>query len=222
MLLTDSSTVLMHTSFSKRRVGGFTLVELLVSLAMIAVLVGLLLPALARPGKSPRIKCVNNLKNIGLAFRIFATDHQDRFPMQVSTNEGGSMEFTDDGVAFRHFLAMSNELSTPKIIVCPADSKRQPALSFSAVRPANVSYFVPLDTPQALLSGDRNLTTNGRPVRPGIVKLTTNILVGWSSEIHNLSGNVALGDGSVQQLTGPRLAAVLSGAGQATNRIAVP
>jgi hypothetical protein len=91
-------------------------------------------------------KCENNLKNIGLAFRFFATDNGDRFPFNVSTNDGGSMEFRRAGIqgydanAFRHFQVMSNELSTPKILICPADAKKHEATNWSELRDQHVSY----------------------------------------------------------------------------------
>jgi hypothetical protein len=115
---------------------------------MAAILSGMLLPALSQAkGKAEEIRCANNMKMIGLSFRTWAIDHNDKFPFNVSTNLGGTLELCAHGPdgfdknAAMHFLVMSNELSTPSILVCPSD-KRPVAMDWAHLGAANVTYQV--------------------------------------------------------------------------------
>ncbi len=196
---------------------GLTLIEVLVIVAVLLVLSAMLLPALAKAkAMSRRIACVNNEKNIGLGLRVFATDNNEHFPWTLGTTNGGSREWiADDTQIWRHWAAVSNELSTPLIALCPADTERwhrtqqaskAPGLAWARItNTEHISYFLSLlatNSPaEAILGGDRNVTTNGIATGRGRLRLGTNSTVGFTADLHDSAGNVLLGDGSVQQTT---------------------
>jgi len=117
----------------KQNKKAFTLIELLVVIAIIAILAAMLLPALAAAKKKAnKIACVNNLKQVGLAYRVWEGDNNNLYPMAVSSVSGGAKEWVYSGTMAANpptklnpamvFMTMSNELSTPKVCYCPSDS----------------------------------------------------------------------------------------------------
>jgi len=212
----------MKPPLSHQRNRALTLTEVLVVIFVIVFVVALLLPALAAAKrKHARIGCVNNLKQIGIAFRLWEGDNNDKYPMSVSVTNGGAMELIATGNVAACFQVMSNELSTPKILLCPEDTHRAYATNFSTgFSGANISYFVSPDAvetyPQMILNGDDNLLVDGKPVQPGILNLRTGTTIAWTKDRHHGVGNIGMADGSAMQVTGDGLN---SAVGSCTNGV---
>jgi prepilin-type N-terminal cleavage/methylation domain-containing protein/prepilin-type processing-associated H-X9-DG protein len=191
---------------------GFTLIELLVVIAIIAILAALLLPALARSkAKAKSAACVSQQRQIGVGFRMWADDNENRFPWMLTTEEGGTQELASE--AHLQFLALSNEIKTPKILACPSDRKIRVAEdwpTYDLLSDLALSYFAGLcaneQNPSSLLTGDRNIEGVSRMTActnaaGWVMGYALGETAYWSRELHSGRGNVALADGSVHALS---------------------
>ena len=195
-----------------------SLIELLVVMAIIALLAALLLPAVGQAkARARRIQCIDHLHQTGIGFISFANEHNGHFPMAVPASAGGSLELAQSGYliegdfyfSFRHFQAASNDLVTPRLLVCPADT-RSPAGSFATFNNGHLSYFIGVNAefahPTSVLAGDRNLT-NDYATAGTVARLGKNHALRWTEALHRFRGNLLFSDGHVEEKNSAALVA---------------
>jgi prepilin-type N-terminal cleavage/methylation domain-containing protein len=217
----------------------FTLIELIAVIAVIAILAAALMPGNGGKRAAQRIACMNNLKQTGVGFRIWAGDHHDKYPFEVSVMDGGTLEIAATSDAWKTFQVMSNELGRPYAVYCPADMAHNwHATNFGDDLKGKISYFIGLDstayTTNTFLSGDGNFLFNNSPVTSGLVNVASNSSLVWDQSRHvtvspdwfwktkYAKGNILLGDGSVMQLSSVTLPGWLHQTGLATNQFVIP
>ena len=134
----------MRIAIVNRRCAGLTLVEVLVIVATLVIAAAVLVPAFAPNHPTRQAKCLSNLKEIGTAFANWSHDHETGFPWTVSEQQGGTLESIP--VLVRHFQIVSNDLTSPKVLICPQDRARTTVTDFDHLSNANLSYGLGLDT----------------------------------------------------------------------------
>ena len=207
----------------------FTRAELLVALAVGALLLAVVLPALANNRwRSDRVTCANNLRQIGVALQVWGNDHRDQIPWHVEIADGGTRLHPLSANTWFHFAWLSNELASPRLAFCPSDTGKT-ARDFSGdptggylhpnFRNQATSYFLnahpynPTFSGNQMVAGDRNI-----PMEPGgsgcsmlaAVSFTSecppNPAFGWTNGLHKShAGNLLMFDGQVEQANNDEL-----------------
>jgi hypothetical protein len=196
--------------------------ELAAVLGALGLLAMLALPTLANQReRSTRVLCVNNLRLVGQAFQQWGTEHGGRMPLRTPVREGGTFLHPLRNNAYFQWSWISNELRTPKILVCPSDTEKNPASNWGSItnggftdshfRNRSVSYLMGLDVfpeaPDDLVAGDRNLRYNAiADCSSGLTSVpqlnpgpNDKLWIGDGLHVH--AGNYLFTDGRVEELS---------------------
>jgi type II secretory pathway pseudopilin PulG len=215
----------MKPTLNQRR-SAFTFIELIVVILVVLALVTILMPLDFHSSKSKaqRIACLNNLKEIGTAYRLWADDHGGHTPASEVASRGGWSDLltnADQGEnCWTNYAILADAFGrNPKLVMCPADD-RFVATEIVFHNNSNLAYFVGVSantkSPRSILAGDRNLGGGTVPdsdfgFSPASgegndVAIPINGSVSWSLKMHSAdkpagAGNILMDDGSVQQVS---------------------
>ena len=171
---------------------------------------------------------MNNLKQVGVGFMLYASDNSNQLPWQVSSPTAGD--------ATEIYLKLIPYVKLPKTFVCPSDKTRQFApADYSGFGNSNHSYFASLDaaltvTPsptKILFAGDRHLASANQPVNPGLLSITNTAVVGWTRELHLGEDTSEIGvllfmDGHIEAVKSQQLRITLQHQGLVANQLMIP
>jgi prepilin-type N-terminal cleavage/methylation domain-containing protein len=205
---------------------GFTIVELLIVIAIISFIAALLLPALSNAKNRGRgADWISRLKQCGVGSRIFSNDNEEAFPWQLEVAKGGSVgsiDWTDN------LRSLSNELVTPKVLASPLDKERVEHDNWTTLDgDKHISTFVGLEAQesksQSILFGDRTVHGGSGGMEPyWTASVLSSIDAAWDETINNgRKGYIVLSDGSVHHMSTAHLreqiaAALANGCKQVT------
>jgi len=219
----------MKTFPASRVAKGFSLLELLIVVALIAILAAMLLPALSK-APSYMTRCMLKQRFILNAEFHWQADHDGQILWQVSATGLSASGNIVTNVASMHFRSLSNYIWSPADFVCSADPGRKVSTTKDGLADVNLSYFVNLSAvtnrTDSVVTGDRHLQINERPTGSRVVSLATNELIEWTKELHGKSrgggGVLGFADGHVERVKSESLNKVFQRQNFATNLLAIP
>ena len=221
----------VNTRPKRSQLAGFTVFETLIVVAVLVIMAAILLPMSPRKNPARGAHCISLLKQLDLAMIMYSSDYTNQFPMEISTNCGGTHELVANGLVAPQILPLQIYLKGStfyNVLVCPGDTTRAAAVPGAPLTDTNISYFLNPDAQatnnpaNTAMFGDRDLVISGHAVAPGLFTFTTGMRLDWGRKFHPLGENIAFLDGHVEIIKPGLLAGVLARSLSATNRLLIP
>lgn len=150
--------------------------------------------------KTSYVSCKTRLSIIGNEFMCYSYNHNGKYPMQISTNEGGTKEIIwNSSNVHASFIVPEYLKYNPKYLVCPKDSRKASA-EWKTTSNTNISYYIVLDAmpvgKYTMLAGDRNIKYKDKYIRNTIFTNNKKSNITWEDTVglHGNTGNILFTD----------------------------
>jgi hypothetical protein len=197
---------------------GFSRFELLACILALSLVVVVVLPGLASShARGDRVRCADNLRQIGNALRHFALEHDDYPPWRAQAGEDGNYNNPGKHELWFQYWWLRDSIGDPRILMDPGETRANARVAASwdlapgglmSYKNNAVSYILALDSttflPKSLLVADRHVSnvgfggcSSGISTAARLYPGTDGSQVRWLNDVHGPFGNVTLTDGSV-------------------------